>query len=443
MNFSKKKSFIALSYCFSKQSNIKENAMENIRSQYTILKQVCELIPAYIVPKLAREYGIEKKCRTFDSWSHVLALIHAQLAHSISLNDVCDASNNHSGVLTTIRKATCPSRNGLSYANMHRNADMAEALFWNVLESLQKQCPKFGYRHGYCGLPKKFKRTINAIDSTTIKLFVSCIGWAKHRRHKAGIKCHVSLNLQTFLPNIIIIREAKNHDSTYARELCTHLHDGEIVVWDKAYNDFRHLNELNKRGIFWVNRAKDNMTYNVVRKVSEPKNKVLRDVAIRLNGVQTLLGYPEELRLVESLVEVKGKEVKMTFITNNFEWSANSIMMLYKSRWGIEVFFKEIKQNLQIADFLGHNENAVRWQIWIAMLVYVLLRFIQYEANWNKPFSRLFTLLRGVMWSCLDVFSLVKRYGTADVRLKMCAKVEYAYLPVFSPQILWDSPNLF
>lgn len=406
--------------------------MESARHQFSILKQICELIPGHLVPKLAREHGVEEKCRTFDPWSHVVSLLHVQIAHSMSLNDACDTLRNHGGVLTTIRKAVPPSRNGLSNANKTRNADMAEALFWNVLDSLQKQFPKFGFDHGYCGIPQKFKRTIKAIDSTTIKLVANCIDWAKHRRRKAGAKCHVSLNLQSFMPSLIIIREAKTHDSNFSRELCAGLKDGEIVVWDKAYNAFKHLAELTKRGVFWVNRAKDNMTYNVVREVSPPKGKIIRDVAIRLTGQGTSSEYPEEIRLVEAWVEVKGKLVRMTFVTNNFEWSPNSICGLYKARWGIEVFFKQIKQNLQIADFLGHNENAVRWQIWMAMLAYVLLRFIEHISKWEKSFSRLFTLLRGVMWSCLDLFSLVESYGTAGVHLRMRATPEQAYLPGMS-----------
>ena len=407
--------------------------METARHQFTILKQICELIPGHLVPKLAREYGVDKKCRSFDPWSHVVSLIHAQLAHSLSLNDVCDTLRNHSGVLTTIRKSVPPSRNGLSHANKERNADMAEALFWETMESLRRTFPKFGHNHRYCGLPRRFKRTIKAIDSTTIKLVANCIDWAKHRRRKAGAKCHVSLDLQTFMPNVIIIREAKRHDCNFARELCAGLKDGEIVVWDKAYNDFKHLFELTERGVFWVNRAKDNMTYEVIGEVSAPKGNIIRDVKIRVTGQGTSSEYPKELRLVEAWVEVKKELVRMTFITDNFDWAASSICELYKSRWGIEVFFKQIKQNLQIADFLGNNENAVRWQIWIAMLTYVLLRFIEFISHWDKPFSRLFTLLRGVMWSCLDLFSVIKSCGTAGVRLRMRAAPEQAYLPGFSP----------
>jgi hypothetical protein len=406
--------------------------MDIARHQFTILKQICELIPGHLVPKLAREYGVDRKSRTFDPWSHVVSLLHAQIAHSLSLNDVCDTLRNHDGVLTTIRKAVPPSRNGLSHANKERNADMAEALFWETFKSLRRQFPEFGYDHGYCGLPRRFRRTISAVDSTTIKLVANCIDWAKHRRRKAGAKCHVRLDLQTFMPNMVIIREAKKHDSTCARELCAGLKEGEIVVWDKAYNDFGHLYDLTRRGIFWVNRAKDNMTYKVVRENSSPKGNIISDMAIRPTGQKTSAEYPGEVRLVEAWVKVKGKLVKMSFITNNFEWSASSICELYKARWGIEVFFKQIKQNLQIADFLGNNENAVRWQIWTALLAYLLLRFIEFIAKWKKPFSRLFTLVRGVMWSCLDLFSLVEACGTAAAGLRMRASPEQAYLPGFN-----------
>jgi hypothetical protein len=342
-----------------------------------------------------------------------------------------------------MRKAVPPSHNGLSNANRVRNADMAEALFWNAMKSLRRKFPKFLRGHGYSALPRRFKRTINAVDSTTIKLVANCIDWAKHRRRKAGTKCHVRLDLQEFMPKIVVIREARKHDSVFAWELCAGVKDGEVVVWDKAYNDFKHLFELTKRGVSWVNRIKDNMAFEVVREISAPKGRIIRDVAIRLRGQNTSEEYPDEIRLIEAWVEVKKRLVRMTFMTNNFDWAPSSVCELYKARWGIEVFFKQIKQNLQIADFLGNTENAVRWQIWMALLTYALLRFIKFIAKWEKPFSRLFTLIRGVMWSCLDLFSLVKSCGTAGVKLRMRAAPEQAYLPGFSPSMkgkkLWDS----
>jgi hypothetical protein len=140
--------------------------MNPIRHKFTILKQVMEHLPAYLVSKLSREHGVEERSRTFTPWSHVVTLVYTQLSHALSLNDVCDSLRHHSGGLATVRGATTPSRNGLSHANRERNADMAEALFWETLASLQKRHPAFGIGREYCGFPRRFKRIINVVDST-------------------------------------------------------------------------------------------------------------------------------------------------------------------------------------------------------------------------------------------------------------------------------------
>ncbi len=146
-----------------------------------------------------------------------------------------------------------------------------------------------------------------------------------------------------------------------ARTVCAGISAGEIAVFDRAYVDFKHLYDLLLLGVFWVTCVKTNMKYETVGQHSAPRGNILWDNAIRLTGVYTSKWYPENLRLVEALLEVDGKIKKMTFITNNFAWSASSICDLYKARWNIKVFFKEIKRTLQLADFMGHNENAVRW----------------------------------------------------------------------------------
>ena len=132
--------------------NKKECQMRPAGHQFTTLKQICDLIPRNLVPKLAKEHGVDRRSRTFTPWSHVISMVFAQLAHSLSLNDICDTLGHHCGVLTTIRRATPPSRNGLSYANRNRNADMAEALFWETLRSLQRLAPGFGMGRKYCCL---------------------------------------------------------------------------------------------------------------------------------------------------------------------------------------------------------------------------------------------------------------------------------------------------
>ena len=403
--------------------------MKSIRTNISTLRQIVELIPGHLVKKLSKKHGVDKKSRKFTPWSHVISLIYSQLSHALSLNDVCDSLRNHSSILKTIRGAAAPSRNGLSYANNNRNADMAEDLFWSVSGYLHTICPSFGGRN-YSGMPKRFKRIIHVVDSTTISLIANCINWAKHRRRKAAAKCHMRLDLQSFLPKFAVVDTAKLTDPSAAYELCAGIKDGEIVVFDKAYVDFKHLFQLNSRGVFWVTRSKDNMQYKTIKK-NKVRGKVLRDEIIELTVPSTFKLYPIHLRLVEASVEVNGEKIEMTFITNNFHWAASSICDLYKSRWAIEVFFKQIKQNLQLCDFLGHSKNAVRWQIWMALLTYVLLRFIAFSNKWKHSFRRLFTLLRGVLWSKFNILAIMDSYGTAGGQKKMRAAPEQAYLPGF------------
>jgi IS4 transposase len=312
-----------------------------------------------------------------------------------------------------------------------RNADMAEELFWLTLTDLQHRYPNFGMGRNYSGFPRRFKRIINVIDSTTIQLVANCMDWAKHRRRKAAAKCHMRLDLQTFLPRFALVKSAGSHDSTEARELCADIRSGEIAVFDKAYVDFSHLDDLNERGVFWVTRAKENMACTIVKR-NKHTGAIHKDVFVRLKGKKSQKAYSSLLRMITAAIEVDGKTVVMTFLSNNMEWAASSISDLYKGRWGVEVFFKQIKQTLQLADFLGHNENAVRWQIWTALLTYVLLRFISFIGKWEGSFSRLFTVIRGVMWSRFNLRSLLDNCcGTAGGTPRMHLLVEQLYLPGF------------
>jgi len=408
--------------------------MNPSKHSLTVLAQLFKLVPRNLIPRLASEHGVSKKCRRFSPTSYVLALMFGQLSHAISLNDICDCLRYHSGVLTSIRGAVAPSRNALSNANRVRNADMAESLFWNVLDGLKRICPSFALEgRRYCGVPRRFKRVISVVDSSTIKLLANCLDWARHRRRKAAAKMHLRLDLHSFLPEYVLVRSAATNDLAESYELCAGVRAGEIVVFDKAYVGYEHLHTLSARGVFWVTRAKDNTQYKVVGQHSEPHGRIIGDVRIRLTDRKTALKCPGVLRLVEAIVEVDGKPKQMVFLTNNMQWASSSVCDLYRSRWGIEVFFKEIKQTLQIADFMGYNENAVRWQIWIALLVYVLLRFVAWQGRWKHSFTRLFTVVRGVLWSRMDVFSVLDCCGTARGQPRMRAAPDQCYLPGFSP----------
>jgi len=376
--------------------------------------------------------GVEDQWRTFSPWSQVVALLYAQITHALGLNDVCDALRLHSGPLSALRGATAPPKNTFSHANRTRDPQLAEHLFWQVLAHLQTLAPSFAGRH----LPRlafRFKnRLLHVVDTTTIQLMAHSLDWAKHRRRKAAAKCHVRLNLQSFLPTCVIVGSAAEHDNLRARELCANIHAGEIVIFDKAYVDFDHLADLSMREVFWVTRAKDNLQSRVVRKFQDGTwGNSLRDDLIELTG-PAAQDYPVGLRRVVAMVDVDGELREMVFLTNNFTWSAQTIADLYRCRWRIETFFKELKQTLQLADFLGHNANAVRWQVWTALLAYLLLRFCAWLGRWSHSFIRLFALIRSALWQKLDLRSLLESYGTAKGGGRFLGQPEQAYLPGFS-----------
>ena len=399
------------------------------RSKFSILRQICNYIPAFLVPQIARATGAEDKVRSFSPWSHVVSLLYGQLSHSLGLNDLCDALQLHSGPLVSVRGATPPSRNGLSNANRERPAEMAEQLFWQVLGHLGQETPGFVQGRSR-GAAFRFKVPIHVVDSTVMELVANCMDWAQHRRRKAAAKTHMRLNLQSLLPNFVIIDTAGEHDNKRARELCAGIKSGEIVLFDKGYVDFEHLQDLEERGVFWVTRAKDNLAYEVVGAMPASNDpKILRDEIIQLSNPKQ--AAPELMRRVVALVEVDGEEREMVFLTNNLTWSPRSVADLYRCRWQIEVFFKQIKQTLQLADFLGHNANAVRWQVWTALLVYLLLRYLSYVANWAHSFTRLFTILRAVLWDKLDLRGLLDCYGTANGKFRNLAQPDQAYFPGF------------
>lgn len=406
---------------------MKKTSAKPTRSDLSILQQICNLIPAHATSKIARDTGVEGQCRSFTSWSHVVSLVYAQLTHSIGLNDVCDSLRLHSGPLSRIRGAVPPSRNGLSNANRERSAEMGEQLFWQTLDHLASQSPGF-IKGRNRGRAFRFKAPIHVLDSTVLELVAQCMPWAKHRRRKAAAKTHMRLNLQSLLPEMVIIDTAAEHDNQRARELCAGLKSGEIALFDKAYVDFGHLKDLDQRQVFWVTRAKDNMAYEVIQPMPASKDpRILKDEVIALKDERK--ASPELMRRVVALVMVDNTEREMVFLTNNLEWSPRSVADLYRCRWEIEVFFKQIKQTLQLADFLGNSANAVRWQVWTALLTYLLLRYLSWLSNWAHSFTRLFTIVRAVLWDKLSLRSLLERYGTAGGHFRNLAQPQQAYFP--------------
>lgn len=402
--------------------------------QPTVLRQLVECIPAYLVAKLARVHGVDEQARTFTPWSHVVALLYAQLSHALSLNDVCDGLRLWATPLRALRGARPPSRNALSHANKIRDCAMAEALFWGVMKHLQAQHPRFGQGPSR-GLAWRFRRTIHVLDATVIQLLASCLSWAEHNHRKAAAKVHLRLSLRSLLPGFVVVGSAIESEIAKVRLLCAGLKAGEIVLFDKGYHQLAHFAELTQRGVFFVTRPKEDLLVRVVRRRSREgvNQRVLADEEIVLCSRQGRADHPKRLRRVRATVVVDGQEREMVFVTNNFAWSAWSVAELYRCRWQIEAFFKQIKQTLQLADFLGHSANAVQWQVWMALLVYVLLRFQAWCSRWAHSFSRLLTVLRAALWQRRDLAQLLRRYGTAEGSLACLAGFRQSWLPGLAP----------
>jgi IS4 transposase len=184
------------------------------------------------------------------------------------------------------------------------------------------------------------------------------------------------------------------------------------------------------RGIFWVTRAKDSLAYRVLKRLPRSKDaRIVRDELIEVTGFYSHQDYPQAMRRMVARVEIDGKELEMVLLTNNLEWSAGTIADLYRCRWQIEVFFKQIKQTLQLADFLGQSANAVKWQIWTALQLYVLLRFTAWVNGWAHSFSRLFAVVRSALWQHWDLPSLLRLYGTAGGSFRCLSQPEQAFFP--------------
>ena len=417
------------------------------RTVYTILRQIATLIPREFVKDAAE--GNNVKWRTFDPWSHLLTLVIVQLSRQESLNGICDVAKalayewDRAGL-------ELPRRNTLSNANTRRNPKMAEDVFWKLLAHFKAIEPGFCSER-YDGYLSRIKNHgIFLLDSSTIQLTLNCFDWARHRRRKAAAKLHMTMELSSRLPSFAIVEDAAHHDSTRAAACAAHLGEGDILVADRAYLDFRFFNGLSSRGVFFVVRKKSNMLFTVEERLQSARKgdrkrhvtQVLSDELVRPANKATAAKYIANggvLRRVTALVEVRGEMKEIVFLTNNTEWSARTIAELYRARWGIETFFKELKQTCQIHDFIGYSENAVKWQVWAGLIAHLLLRYIRHLAKWKHSFSRLSGVIRGSLWLKKRMLSLLELYGTAGAVIIPCQRDK---VPYFQPMLNFaNAPN--
>jgi hypothetical protein len=282
--------------------------------------------------------------------------------------------------------AKAPCRSTLSYANEHRPAALFEDLFFTALTRFREQQGLGTRKHKF-----RFKNKLLSLDSTTISLCLTMFPWARFRRAKGGVKAHVLLDHDDYLPAYVLLTEAKRSDVKLADSF--RLNAGSIVAIDRGYIDYALFARWSMAGVFFVTRLKDKAAFEVVKECEIPKNRNIRaDQLIRLTGAQAKTDYPELLR--RTVAWDPENECEIVLLTNQLEFGATTIAAIYRERWKIELFFKALKQNLTVKTFVGTSENALRIQIWTALIALLLLKWLHHLSKANWSLSNLASMLR-------------------------------------------------
>ena len=346
----------------------------------TVLAQLLKIVPRHEFEGLANQHHSGRKLRKITRWSQFVAMASAQLGNRISLRDLI---HNLEAQLTKLYHLGLKrvTRSTLARVNEHQPHELFEALFHKLLARCQKLAPGHGFR---------FKNKLYSLDATTIDLCLKVFPWSHSQQSKGAIKLHVGLDHSGMLPEFVAITDGKTHDITAGRAL--RLPKGSMVVFDKAYIDYRWFNSLNERSISFVTRLKRNARYEVLERRSVDKEQGLTsDQTIQMNGSKSAR-RTIALRRIGYRDPETGKH--FVFLTNNFRLAASTITQIYKARWQVELFFKWIKQNLKIKAFLGTSKNAVMTQIWIAMCVYLMLAYIKFLSKSALSLQQIIRLLQ-------------------------------------------------
>ena len=364
-----------------------------MKASCSMFSQILKLIPRTDFERMVRETGAEYRSKGLSSWSQFVGMLFCQLGRAHSLREIegglksCEGKLAHLGI-------EAPARSSLSYANGHRPWELFEKVFYCLFETVAaKAVGKKKFR---------FKNKLVSIDSTVIDLCLSMYDWAKFRTTKGAVKLHLVLDHDGYLPCFGIITDGKVADVKAAHQM--HFAGGTIVVDDRGYNDYRLFAKWTDAGVYFVTRMKDNTLFEVVEEHTVPQNRnIIKDQTIRLTGIGAQEKCPHLLRRVEVIREDTGGT--LVFITNHHGLGASTIAAIYKDRWQIELFFKAIKQNLKIKTFVGTSANAVKTQIWTALISMLLLRYMQLSSQLGWSLSNLVALLRMNLFTHRDLMA--------------------------------------
>jgi len=364
-----------------------------VREFSSMFSQLLKLFPRTEFQALVKRTLAERHARGFTCWGQFVAMLFCQLGRAHSLREICGGLRSSEGKLKHLG-ITAPSRSTLAYANEHRPWQLYRAVFQELLERCQAQVT--GRRK------LRFKNKLVSLDSTVIDLCATLFDWAKFRRTKGAIKLHCLLDHDGYLPSVVVITEGKRHDVRVARTL--RFDPGTIVVMDRGYVDYAWFGQLTAQGVFFVTRLKTHTAYRVVERRPVPaRGAVLRDELIELTTWDAANDCPFRLRLVE--IDDPDKQGTLTFLTNQLAFAATTIAAIYKERWQVELFFKALKQNLKIKTFVGTSANALKVQVWTALIAILLLKYLQLRSRFGWSLSNLVALLRMNLFTHRDLWA--------------------------------------
>ena len=368
-----------------------------------IFAQLVKFLDRSKFNRIVTKYEGDKYIKSYTCWNQLLTMMFGQLSNRESLRDLIVAMEAHAGKLYHLGIGKSVTRSNLSKANEQRNYRIFEeyATFM-IAEARKRRINKIFELDGHVAtfmIAEARKRRINkifeldghvyAFDSTTIDLCLSVFEWAKFRKHKGGIKLHTLYDIEAEVPAFVHITSANIHDSKAMSEIP--YESGAHYIFDRGYNDFSNLNTINRIGAFFVVRAKTNVRIKPKTRKRRLPEGVVSDVIGCFTVYKSSKEYPEELRKL--IVENPEDSTRYIFLTNNLNASAELISSLYRNRWSVELFFKWIKQHLRIKKFWGTSENAVRIQIYCAIITYCLVAIVQHDMKLERSIYEVLQIL--------------------------------------------------
>ena len=363
----------------------------------SLFTQILSLFQRSDFERHVRQLKSEQRSKGFSSWDQFVAMLFCQLAQARSLREISGGLKCCEGRLQHLGLKSEPKRSTLSYANAHRPWELFERLFYDLLEQCGSLNPKKKFR---------FKHRLLTLDSTTVELCASMFDWAHFRQTKGAVKLHLLLDHDGYLPVFGHVTDGKEGDVTVAKTL--DFPKGSIVVMDRGYTDYSLFTRWTREWVYFVTRLKANADIATVESHPVPEGgTAVRDETIRLQPF--VAGRPdlEDLRCVRVWLEDKQEE--LVLLTNNFKLAASTIAAIYKERWQIELFFKLLKQQLKIKTFVGTSANAVRIQIWTALIAVLVVRYLQFRSRFGWAVSNLVALLRWNLFSYRNLWEWLDR----------------------------------